>query len=1359
MKKLSIVVCMMAGVVMAGQDYYVMKTGNDTTGDGTQAKPFATIQRAITAINGANDCRVLVGPGEYADAPTTAGDSKNRVYIPHKLTLESLEGAAKTTIRGAHDPNGFEGMGAESVRCIMVKNNAGALIKGFTLADGASQSYNSTTQNAGADSSNDLTRNRGGGVSDSDYSSAPISFTLVDCVLTNCVGTRGGAVFGGTCVRCLFVDNKASNYGCAARQSAMYNCIMAHNRCVTSKAFSSGIGVVAYPCTMVNCTLVDSDTCAFAVASSKFCYNSIILNCAGGLYNYGGGDNKYFENCVVNTLGDGMVNCQAAGTYEVMSMITGDWRVCKGSKSMTSGSVALLENIGSAYRNVDFYGNPRTSDGVVYCGAVQAAATVARSFTVSAPQTRGVVYANDMRVVNKAQHCAEDALGEPVKLQFVAYEPEVQDLFCWQKDTSNPVFGDAENVLYVMGDVGASPLYDCRLTSKIYHVDKAKAESDEGADGSLEKPFRTLQGAVSGLVQISDRIIRVHAGIYDEGGATSCGCKARIVIADGCNARYVAVDGAENTIICGAADADYEGETYHGRGPNAVRCIVNTATGTRVFQNFTFKNGHSSFSANDSDGDAVRGGCLYNTAGATVLMDCVIRNCVASRGGVSWGGSFYRCRIYNNRITNNGLFRDATVNASLIYNNYINASAVIGQDARANQSTIVDNYTTSSAACCVADNSKASCGLVLGNMVAGYTGTVVPRKVDLLSYSVYLSGMSPFGTTNIKADPLFVDSANADWRLFTGSLACELLPVEKVVSLTDVDGVPYVFDKNGCCVAGALATLRPCVVGYSSVYEDAISPVGMMDVSQKDAITFTATRIDERSLIGFLVNGELHEADANGSYTLSVPKLGGDSNKAKGINVQAMYATNFYVDVASGLDTNNGGTWQTAIKTLASALERTTEGDTVYVAPGVYAEGEQLPTGVQMGLGSQAVTTKTRAFVPTGVRLISRDGASVTTIEGMHDTTEFADELGRGPNAMHCVLMAKNTYMRGFTLANGGADKVNAENINNDGGGVYCATDNSPIVEDCVFRNNVAVRGAGARHGSLYRCKFIGNKVAKGAIGSGARDGLYYNCFFDYNEGGTVLRSPCVYNCTIGEHNNNSGGDMVALYTVFPEGKCVNNAVAAGIVQASVAVNLALGNAARLSKNSQEYVSDVGTVQGELQFTDDGAPVLGHCVAIDAGSNADTIAKVLESDANGNQRIYNGIIDCGAVEYDWRTDFARTLRNSTDVTVTAAAEQVTLQDGVLAIASGELAATWTPKHPGGKHGLAYSVTGNGTLVVTIDGVEAARVTAADGPQNYFFNPMPASAQIAFNYTPGKNDTGSALISPFIECNATMIFIR
>src|SRR5512143_1297874 len=54
-----------AQVSRAGGAKYVAKTGNDTTGDGTEGNPYLTISKAITILGAAANAVIYVGAGKY----------------------------------------------------------------------------------------------------------------------------------------------------------------------------------------------------------------------------------------------------------------------------------------------------------------------------------------------------------------------------------------------------------------------------------------------------------------------------------------------------------------------------------------------------------------------------------------------------------------------------------------------------------------------------------------------------------------------------------------------------------------------------------------------------------------------------------------------------------------------------------------------------------------------------------------------------------------------------------------------------------------------------------------------------------------------------------------------------------------------------------------------------------------------------------------------------------------------------------------------------------------------------------------------------------------------------------------------
>jgi hypothetical protein len=62
------------GIVLADDTRYVSKIGNDSTGDGSPAKPFLTVNAALASItdNATNKrYKIIVGPGTYTETPIT----------------------------------------------------------------------------------------------------------------------------------------------------------------------------------------------------------------------------------------------------------------------------------------------------------------------------------------------------------------------------------------------------------------------------------------------------------------------------------------------------------------------------------------------------------------------------------------------------------------------------------------------------------------------------------------------------------------------------------------------------------------------------------------------------------------------------------------------------------------------------------------------------------------------------------------------------------------------------------------------------------------------------------------------------------------------------------------------------------------------------------------------------------------------------------------------------------------------------------------------------------------------------------------------------------------------------------------
>jgi hypothetical protein len=92
-------------------DYYVAKTGNDTTGDGSQAAPWLTIGKALTAITAAGGKSIGLGAGTYAeDLSGAAGGYMSFPNYTNTVTIGGLTGD-----RSLRKISGIDGTGGLNV--------------------------------------------------------------------------------------------------------------------------------------------------------------------------------------------------------------------------------------------------------------------------------------------------------------------------------------------------------------------------------------------------------------------------------------------------------------------------------------------------------------------------------------------------------------------------------------------------------------------------------------------------------------------------------------------------------------------------------------------------------------------------------------------------------------------------------------------------------------------------------------------------------------------------------------------------------------------------------------------------------------------------------------------------------------------------------------------------------------------------------------------------------------------------------------------------------------------------------------------------------------------------------------------
>ena len=177
----------------------------------------------------------------------------------------------------------------------------------------------------------------------------------------------------------------------------------------------------------------------------------------------------------------------------------------------------------------------------------------------------------------------------------------------------------------------------------------------------------------------------------------------------------------------------------------------------------------------------------------------------------------------------------------------------------------------------------------------------------------------------------------------------------------------------------------------------------------------------------------------------------------------------------SGLD---GKSEALAYGTIQDAISKASNGDTIYVAPGVYSNG--LGKAVASWGKSRIGWNNKKLY------LYSTGDASNTHIVGEKDPST---ELGTGPNAVRCFSMydyqnasCGGTIFKGFTFRDGSTVTALSEGTDLQSqalqGGAVRISHSDVFFVDCVFSNCSAMGSGAVFNGTFIRCIFKDNHVA-----------------------------------------------------------------------------------------------------------------------------------------------------------------------------------------------------------------------------------------------------------------------------------------
>lgn len=277
----------------------------------------------------------------------------------------------------------------------------------------------------------------------------------------------------------------------------------------------------------------------------------------------------------------------------------------------------------------------------------------------------------------------------------------------------------------------------------------------------------------------------------------------------------------------------------------------------------------------------------------------------------------------------------------------------------------------------------------------------------------------------------------------------------------------------------------------------------------------------------------------------------------------------------------DGKTWSTAFQSLQEALAAASTGDEIWVARGTYYPHSDDAT--------QSFTLKADVAIYGGFA----GGEAARDERNYADNiTTLSGNIGKGDKTRntHTIVMgADRAVLDGFTIADAyGTDKPRLHLVPDDilkgdmvvGGGMRNFM-TSPVVRNCVFRNNFSPKGGavynvhkpGADQASFVNVEFIGNEAGLrgGAVSNdlGAMP-VFIDCRFTGNKsqdkGGAIYNdfaaTPLLFNVLVTRNEaktaggiGNDGGSSPLLVNVTIAGNKATSGLGAGLYQGTGANN------------------------------------------------------------------------------------------------------------------------------------------------------------------------------------------------------------
>lgn len=577
-------------------------------------------------------------------------------------------------------------------------------------------------------------------------------------------------------------------------------------------------------------------------------------------------------------------------------------------------------------------------------------------------------------------------------------------------------------------------------------------------------------------------------------------------------------------------------------------------------------------------------------AASSCLKSCLVTENDAYNGE---GGGAYACALSKCTLTGNlaggfgGAVADGEADNCMVEGN----SATFGGGTSAGKlsnCTIVGNKASWSAGGAY-DGILLNC-IVYSNSAPGGPNYDFDSELPASMSYCCTAPLPEQGEGNIANAPLFVDEAGGNWRLQSNSPCINAGTNAFVVSATDLDGKPRVFD--GAVDMGSFEFQSPLALAVT-IRASFTNAAAEFEVRLTADIKGYAETILWDFGDGTRATNRVHLSHAwgvPGDYDVLVSAHNNTQPDGVGarLTIHIVPPPIYYVDANGTNPVPPFASWAEAATNIQDAVDAASfQGAQVLVTNGVYATG---------GRPSLAWAW-TVVVVTNPVTVRSVGGPKVTTIQGRCNEGDTAS----------CVYLGNDANLVGFSVT-GGA-----------GPGLFCQT-RTAVVTNCAI---IANGGGGVCRGRVDNCVILFNQ---GETGGGAQGSLLNNCVLagNYATGNGGAASYCeLRNCTVTGNTSYQG--------------------VSGLFECSVYNSIVKDNGGQnYFQSALDYCcttplpgSGIGNFTNGPVFVDQAAGnfhLETNSPCINAGRNSNA---PYGFDCDGNARIAGGTVDLGAYELQY----------------------------------------------------------------------------------------------------------------------------